>query len=79
MYAIRSYYGVVFRFGVGGYHTLDRITSYNVCYTKLLRNRKHDEKNIELDGIAGLLNGQKITIEPKDLKRNGTRREKEHE
>jgi len=42
-------------------------------------NRKHDEKNIELDGIAGLLNGQKITIEPKDLKRNGTRREKEHE
>ncbi|MBN2878302.1 MAG: lysine 2,3-aminomutase [Clostridia bacterium] len=42
-------------------------------------NRKHDQKDIELDGIAGLLNGQKITIEPKDLKRNGKRHEKEHE
>ncbi len=33
-------------------------------------NKTHDERNINLEGIAGLLNGQKITIEPKDLKRH---------
>lgn len=32
-------------------------------------NQTHDEKAIELDGVAGLLNGQKLTIEPKDLSR----------
>ena len=34
-------------------------------------NKTHDEKNLHLEGIAGLLNGQKITIEPKDLIRHG--------
>ncbi len=29
-------------------------------------NRTHDEKNVFLEGVAGLLNGQKITIEPKE-------------
>lgn len=29
-------------------------------------NKTHDEKNVELEGVAGLLNGQKITIEPKE-------------
>jgi len=33
-------------------------------------NMTHDEKDINLEGIAGLLNGQRITIEPKDLKRH---------
>lgn len=32
-------------------------------------NQTHDEKEIELDGVAGLLNGQKLTIEPKELMR----------
>jgi lysine 2,3-aminomutase len=33
-------------------------------------NKTHDEKDINLEGIAGLLNGQRITIEPKDLRRH---------
>lgn len=30
-------------------------------------NKTHDEKDVHLKGVAGLLNGQKLTIEPKDL------------
>ena len=33
-------------------------------------NYKHDEKDMGLEGVASLLNGQRITIEPKDLERN---------
>lgn len=33
-------------------------------------NQTHDEKDVQLDGVAGLLNGQKLTIEPKELKRS---------
>ncbi len=33
-------------------------------------NRTHDEKKIRLNGVAGLLNGQGVTIEPKELKRH---------
>ncbi|MBN2557892.1 MAG: lysine 2,3-aminomutase [Clostridia bacterium] len=33
-------------------------------------NKTHDEEGIHLEGIAGLLNGQKITIEPNDLVRH---------
>ncbi len=40
-------------------------------------NNTHDEKNIQMDGIAGLLNGQKITIEPKDMKRHNGEKSKE--
>lgn len=32
-------------------------------------NKTHDEKNVNLEGIAGLLNGQSLTIEPKNLRR----------
>lgn len=32
-------------------------------------NKTHDEQNIKLEGIAGLLNGQRLTIEPKGLRR----------
>lgn len=39
-------------------------------------NQTHDEKDVHLDGIAGLLNGQNITIEPKDLKRHNGNDEK---
>ena len=40
MYAIRSYYEILVTGSAGfiGFHT-SRITSYNVCYTKLLRKR----------------------------------------
>ena len=37
-------------------------------------NRTHDDKDIVLEGVAGLLNGQKMTIEPKELKRNKRKR-----
>ena len=33
-------------------------------------NKTHDDKDMRLEGIAGLLNGQKLTIEPKGLKRH---------
>lgn len=33
-------------------------------------NKTHDDKGIHLEGIAGLLNGQKITIKPRGLKRH---------
>ncbi len=33
-------------------------------------NRTHDDKEVRLEGVAGLLNGQKVTIEPKELLRN---------
>jgi lysine 2,3-aminomutase len=42
-------------------------------------NRTHDEKDIHLEGIAGLLNGQKITIEPRDLKRHNGEVKNHHE
>jgi len=42
-------------------------------------NQTHDEKNINLEGIAGLLNGQKITIEPKDLRRHSKNQEDDNE
>ncbi len=34
-------------------------------------NNKHDDKNMQLEGIAGLLNGQQVTIEPKGMSRHG--------
>lgn len=44
------------------------ITTYNEpAYYSF--NEEHDEKETNLDGVAGLLNGQKITIEPKELSR----------
>lgn len=33
-------------------------------------NRTHDDKKLKLEGVAGLLNGQGLTIEPKGLNRN---------
>ena len=42
-------------------------------------NKTHDEKSIQMDGIAGLLNGQKITIEPKDLERSIRKKNSIHE
>jgi len=39
-------------------------------------NKTHDEKELNLEGIAGLLNGQKITIEPKSLRRHNGVKEK---
>ena len=42
-------------------------------------NKTHDEKAVHLEGIAGLLNGQQITIEPKDLKRHNGIHEKHDE
>ena len=40
-------------------------------------NNKHDEKNIHLEGIAGLLNGQQVTIEPKEMLRHGVTHKKD--
>jgi lysine 2,3-aminomutase len=33
-------------------------------------NRTHDERGMEWEGVAGLLNGQGVTIEPKGMKRS---------
>ena len=58
MYAIRSYYemqGVVHHLIDVYEPTVDyRITSYNVCYTKLLRVKGHDghEQNERCDVLA---------------------------
>lgn len=39
-------------------------------------NHTHDEKDYGIEGVAGLLNGQKITIEPNDLRRKNRIKEK---
>lgn len=39
-------------------------------------NNTHDEKDIGLEGVAGLLNGQTITIEPTDLRRKSRSKER---
>lgn len=39
-------------------------------------NNTHDEKDIGLEGVAGLLNGQTITIEPTDLRRKSRSKKK---
>ena len=49
MYAIRSYYGTGAEVPHGGMER-DRITSYNVCYTKLLRLTVPGERILETIG-----------------------------
>jgi lysine 2,3-aminomutase len=51
---LRNYEGVITTYNEPSYYSFEKT---------------HDEKNIHLEGIAGLLNGQRITIEPKELKR----------
>ncbi len=51
---LRNYEGVITTYSEPAYYSFEE---------------KHDEKEVELDGVAGLLNGQSITIEPKNLTR----------
>ena len=71
MYAIRSYYEYTQQLGekiIKGSKNSPRITSYNVCYTKLLRNHK------KIKNIIKILNGstvKRFTMKEMELKRTG--------
>ena len=82
MYAIRSYYAGGFLYSIilvvmtligitlVQFSIIDRITSYNVCYTKLLRD--HDTKKIESESLEELEEPHSAEIESNNANTNET-------
>ena len=63
MYAIRSYYGHGYAGkGLVPVVRIPRITSYNVCYTKLLRSVDDNTIGILYEGSQAQMTFQKISI-----------------